>query len=79
MSVTVPNRITPRPSYGWSADGKTAAEISEDIRQTRYRLEADARALRSKLAPKRLVPAAAVAAGLAALSFLIRRIRRRKR
>ena len=79
MSVTVPSRITPRPSYGWSADGKSAAEISSDIQQTRYRLEADVQALRKRLAPRRLLPAAAVAGGLAFLSLLIRRIRRRKR
>jgi len=77
MTVTV--RTTVPTGYGWSADGKTAAEISEDIRQTQYRLEADARALRSKLAPRRLVPAAAVAGGLAALAILIRTIRRRRR
>ena len=79
MSVTVPARVTPRPTYGWSADGKSAAEISSDIDQTRYRLEADVRALRTRLAPQRLLPAAAVASGLAVLSLLIRRIRRRKR
>jgi hypothetical protein len=79
MSVTVPARVTPRPTYGWSADGKSAAEISSDIDQTRYRLQADVQALREQLAPRRLLPAAAVAGGLAVLSLLIRRIRRRKR
>jgi Protein of unknown function (DUF3618) len=79
MSVTVPSRAVTRPEYGWSADGKSAAEISSDIRQTRYRLEADVQALRHRLAPRRLLPAAAVAGGVALLSLLIRRIRRRKR
>jgi len=81
MSGTVPSRIMPRPrpSYGWSADGKSAAEISSDIDQTRYRLEADVQALRNRLAPRRLLPAAAVAAGLGVLSLLIRRLRRKKR
>ena len=79
MSVTVPGRIVPRADYGWSADGKSAAEISSDIRQTRYRLESDLEELKSLLTPRRLLPAALVTGGLAALSFLIRRIRRRKR
>jgi hypothetical protein len=79
MSVTVPTRVTPPSTYGWSADGKSAAEISSDIDQTRYRLQADVQALREQLAPRRLLPAAAVTGGLALLSLLIRRIRRRKR
>jgi len=32
MTVTVPTKV--RTTYGWSADGKTAAEISSDIRTT---------------------------------------------
>lgn len=79
MTVAVRTKV---PTYGWSADGKTATEISEDIRQTRYRLDADVRALRAKLAPRPLLPAMAVTgglAGLAALSLLIRLIRRRSR
>lgn len=79
MSVTLPTRVYPRPDYGWSADGKSAAEISSDIRQTRYRIEADVRALRARLEPRRLLSTAAIAAGLAALSLLLRRIRRKKR
>jgi len=81
MSAALPARVerSLRPDYGWSADGKSAAEISNDIRQTRYRLEADVRALREAFEPRRLLPAAAVSAGLAILSLLIRRIRRRKR
>lgn len=79
MSVTLPSRIVNRPDYGWSAEGKSPAEISSDIRQTRYRLESDLQQLRSILAPRRLLPAAIVTGGLAALSFLVRRIRRRKR
>jgi len=79
MSVTVPSRVVTRPSYGWSADGKSAAEISSDIDQTRYRLDSDVRALKAKLAPRRLKPVAVVTGGLAVLSLLIRLLRRRKR
>lgn len=81
MSSALPARIERRskPEYGWSADGKSAAEIARDIRQTRYRLESDVRALREAIEPRRLLPAAAVSAGLAVLSLLIRRILRRKR
>jgi hypothetical protein len=77
MTVSVRHKVP--ATYGWSGDGKSAAEISEDIRQTRYRLDADVRDLRAKLAPKRLVPFAAVAGGLAALTMLIRKIRGRRR
>jgi hypothetical protein len=79
MSVAVPGRVAPRPGYGWSADGKSAAEISSDIAQTRYRLDADLRALTAALAPERLVPLAVLTAGLAALALLVRIIRRRRR
>jgi hypothetical protein len=75
MTVTVPAKT--QPTYGWSADGKTAAEIASDIRQTRYRLDSDVQALRAKFAPRRLLPLAPIAAGLAAVVLLIRRIRRR--
>jgi hypothetical protein len=78
-SAPVPAPIMPRPSYGWSADGKSAAEISSDIEQTRYRLEADVRALREQLEPRRLLSTAALALVLAAVSLLVRKIRRRKR
>jgi hypothetical protein len=77
MTVTVPTKT--QTTYGWSADGKTAAEISSDIRQTRYRLDSDVQALRAKLAPTRLIPVAAITGGLAALSLLIRLIKRRRR
>ena len=77
MTVTVPTKA--QPTYGWRADGKTAAEISSDIRQTRYRLDSDVQDLRAKFSLKRFVPIAPIAAGLAALAFLIRRIRRRRR
>lgn len=77
MTVTVPTKT--QTTYGWSADGKTAAEISSDIRQTRYRLDSDVQALRAKLSLRRLVPLAPIAAGVAALAFLIRRLRRRRR
>jgi hypothetical protein len=75
MTVTVPAKVLP-PNYGWSGDGKSAAEIASDVRQTRYRLEADVRALRRKLAPKRLAP---VVAGLAAVALLVGLLRRRRR
>lgn len=75
----VPARVVPRPSYGWSAEGKSAAEISSDIEQTRYRLEADVRALRERLEARRFLATAVAAAVVAAVSLLIRRIRRRKR
>jgi len=75
MTVTVPSKSS--STYGWSGGGKSAAEIASDIEQTRYRLDADMRALRAKLsAPKKLLPIAALS--LAALTLLIRRIRRRR-
>ena len=79
MTVTVP-RNKPATTYGWSGDGKTAAEISSDIDQTRYRLDADVQALGAKLsAARKLVPIAALGVAAAgALTFLIRRIRRRR-
>jgi DNA-binding CsgD family transcriptional regulator len=68
--------VAVRTDYGWSGDGKTAAEIASDIRHTRHRLDADVRALRAKLtAPARVVPLAAL--GLAAVVLLIRSLRRR--
>lgn len=81
MSAAFPAPIAPRsqPEYGWSANGKSAAEISSDIRHTRYRLESDLRALREAFEPRRFLPAAAVSAGLAIVSLLIRRILRKKR
>lgn len=81
MSAALPARIErqPQPDYGWSAEGKSAAEISSDIRHTRYRLESDVHALREALEPRRFLPAAAVSAGLAVLSLVIRRILRKKR
>lgn len=78
MTVPVPIPTKPQTTYGWSAVGKSAAEISSDIRQTRYRLDSDVQALRAKLAPKRLLIVAPIAAGLAAVAFLIRKIRRRR-
>lgn len=64
-----------KPAYGWTAEGKTPAEIAGDIRQTKYRLDADVQAIKAKLSPRRLkLPAAAVALGLVAL--LIRRFKR---
>lgn len=72
-----------RPTYGWNAEGKTPAEIAADIRQTRYRMEADLEALGDKLNPKRFLrpvkkakwPAAGVALALIAL-WIRRRARR---
>jgi hypothetical protein len=70
-------------TYGWTAEGKTAAEIAGDIQQTRYRMEADVHAIGEKLSPSRLVrrakkmkwPAAGVV--LALLGLWIRRRARR--
>jgi hypothetical protein len=62
-------------TYEWRGDDKTPAEIEGDIRQTRYRLDADLQALKAKLAPRRLLPVAAAAA-LVIAAFLIRRARR---
>jgi hypothetical protein len=68
--------VVVRSDYGWSGDGKTAAEIADDIRHTRHRLDADVQDLRATLtAPKRVVPLAALALG--ALVVLIRSLRRR--
>ena len=70
-------RITPPATYGWRGDGKTAAEIEGDIRQTRYRLDADLHALQAKLAPRRLLPIATAALAIVA-GVLIRRALRRR-
>ena len=80
MSSALPARVErpSKPEYGWNAEGKTAAEIASDIRQTRYRLESDVRALREAIEPRRFLAAAAVSAGLAILSLLIRRVLRKK-
>lgn len=68
--------VVVRTDYGWSGDGKTAAEIASDIRHTRHRLDADVHALRATLtAPKRILPL--VALGIAALVLMIRGLRRR--
>jgi hypothetical protein len=77
MSGSVPSRFDDKPEYGWSAEGKTKAEISSDIRQTRYRLDSDVRALRELLTFRELFSAAVVAGVFAGLSFLIRKLRRR--
>jgi hypothetical protein len=79
MSV-VPARVP--PEYGWDGAGKSPAEIADDIRQTRYRLESDLEALRRK--PREIVRrvkakwpiAAAGAAVLSVIALLVRRIRR---
>lgn len=77
MTVTVPTKRA--TGYGWSGDGKSAAEISSDIEQTRYRLDADVQALRDKVsAVKKLVPVAALGFAAGALALLIRRMRRRR-
>ena len=68
--------VAVRTDYGWSGDGKTAAEIASDIQDTRHRLDADVRALRAKFtSPKRIVPLAALC--LAGVVLLIRSMRRR--
>lgn len=79
MSV-LPTRVP--MEYGWDDDGKSPAEIADDIRQTRYRLKSDLRALKEK--PRQLVRrvkakwpiAAAGAAALSLIAFIVRRIRR---
>lgn len=73
--------ITVRPEYGWRGNGKSAAEIAGDLDHTRYRLDADIRALKAKLSgPTRLAPLAPIVAALVAtvLTYVIRRIRRRR-
>jgi hypothetical protein len=68
--------VVVRTDYDWNGDGKSAAEIANDIRHTRHRLDADVQALRATLtAPKRVLPLAAI--GLAVLALLIRGLRRR--
>lgn len=81
MSSRALQRVT--PTDGWSAEGKTPAEIAADIRQTRYRMDAELEALGEKLNPKRFLrpvkkakwPAAGVALALVAL-WIRRRARR---
>lgn len=58
--------------YGWSAAGKSTAEIAGDIRQTRYRLDADLREMKDKLSRVKW-PALVAAAGLLLLRVLRRR------
>ncbi|HYX82035.1 MAG TPA: hypothetical protein VE714_06545 [Gemmatimonadales bacterium] len=69
--------VVVRSDYGWSGEGKSAAEIAADISHTRHRLAVDVGAmLASLLVPRRLVPVVSLA--LAAASFFLRRnIRRR--
>jgi hypothetical protein len=55
--------------YGWSAAGKSTEEIAVDIRQTKYRLDADLRELKEKLARVKW-PALVAAAGLILLRIL---------
>jgi Protein of unknown function (DUF3618) len=70
--------VAVRTTYGWSADGKSAAEISSDIQHTRYRLGADLRELESRvLVPARLVRLL-IPVALAGLTYLIQRLRRRR-
>jgi hypothetical protein len=63
----------PHAEYGWSAAGKSTDEIAVDIRQTRYRLDADVRELKQKLGRVKW-PALAAAAAL--VLFRILRSRR---
>lgn len=83
MPVTPPLPTRPRRSgtpsaYGWSADGKSPAEIKADLRQTRYRVEADLRALRARLNPKRLFRRIAIGSAVTAVAaLLLRRLARR--
>jgi len=64
--------IVVRGTYGWSGDGKSAAEIAADIEQTRNRLASDVRALTASLVtPRLLVPLVSVALGI--VSFFVRK------
>lgn len=64
--------VVVRSEYGWSADGKTAAEIADDIRHTRHRLASDVRSLAATLVtPRFLVPVASLVVGV--VSFLVRK------
>jgi Protein of unknown function (DUF3618) len=64
--------VVVRSEYGWSADGKSAAEIAEDIRHTRHRLATDVRALATTVVtPRRLVPVISLL--VAVVSFFVRR------
>lgn len=72
MSGRAVQHFPAHAEYGWSAEGKSPAEIAVDIRQTRYRLDADVRELKATLARIKW-PALAAAAGLVLLRFLRRR------
>jgi hypothetical protein len=61
--------------YGWDDDGKSPAEIADDIKQTRYRLKSDLRALKGRVKATWRI-AAAGAAALSLIAFVVRRIRR---
>jgi hypothetical protein len=64
--------VVVRSEYGWSDEGKSAAEIAEDIRHTRHRLTSDVRALAASLVtPRLLVPAVSLLVGV--VSFFVRR------
>ena len=64
--------VVVRSRYGWSADGKTAAEIADDIRHTRHRLASDVRSLTAtRVTPRALLPVVSVV--LAVVSFFVRR------
>jgi hypothetical protein len=79
MTARALERTGTAATYGWRADGKTPAEIAGDIRQTRYRMDADLHAIGEKLSPTRLLrrakkakwPVAGIA--LALLALWIRR------
>ncbi|HWC72978.1 MAG TPA: DUF3618 domain-containing protein [Gemmatimonadales bacterium] len=64
--------VVVRSNYGWSGDGKTAAEIAADIEQTRHRLASDVRALTATLVtPRLLVPVVSLMLGV--VSFFVRK------
>ena len=64
--------VVVRSTYGWSGDGKSAAEIAEDIEHTRHRLASDVRALTASLVtPRLLVPVVSLALGV--VSFFVRK------
>jgi Protein of unknown function (DUF3618) len=74
--------VTVRSSYdagaNWRSNGKSAAEIADEIEHTRYRLDSDMRALTSRLsAPIRVVTVVAALA-VTLVTYLIRRSYRRR-
>ena len=64
--------VVVRSTYSWTGDGKSAAQIAEDIEHTRHRLASDVRALTTSLVtPRLLVPVVSLVLGV--VSFLVRK------